>query len=66
MNDFQINKLSEILREHFNLFHADMICRAVQDDTISVEDFKLGVLAIKSAENNSFDDEFTPQQFKNV
>ena len=66
MNNLQIDKLSEILRNHFNLFHADMIYRAVQDDTISVEDFKLGVLAIKSAENKSFDDEFIPQQFQNV
>ena len=65
MNEQQIDKLLNILQQHFNLFHANLICRAVQDDTISVNDFKFGVKAIQDSEECG-QDEFVPQVFQNV
>lgn len=59
-------KLSWLLESHYNLFHADMIQRALGDDTISLKDFVTGCVAIHTSERDTDDDEFTPNEFKNV
>lgn len=59
-------KLSWILEEHYNLFHADMISRALYDDNISLTDFVNGCLLIRINEKDNGDDEFVPEEFKNV
>lgn len=64
LND-SYGKLSWLLDAHYNLFHADMICRAIHDESISIEDFIHGVTMINTAERND-EDEFTPEEFKNV
>ena len=60
------DKLSWLLESHYNLFHADMIKRALGDDTISLKDFIEGCVAIHMSEKDTEDDEFTPKEFKNV
>lgn len=62
MND----KLSWLLESHYNLFHADMIQRAMNDDSISLKDFIVGCVAIYTSERDTNDNEFTPIVFKNV
>ena len=62
MND----KLSWLLESHYNLFHADMIQRAMNDDSISLKDFIAGCVAIHTSERDTDEDEFTPNEFKNV
>lgn len=57
-------KLSWFLENYYNLFHADLISRAMHDDSISLADFIDGVYAIKMDESEN--DEFVPEQFKNV
>ena len=59
-------KLSWLLQSHYNLFHADMIQRALNDDTISFKDFILGCVAIHTSERDTDDCEFTPEEFKNI
>lgn len=59
-------KLSWLLESHYNLFHADMIQKALGDDTISLKDFIAGCVAIHVSERDTDDDEFTPNVFKNV
>ena len=66
MNEEQSRKLSWLLGTRFNLFHSDMIQRAITDDSIDLDNFALGVRAIENAEKNGDDDEFTPMHFKNV
>lgn len=65
-NQAMEEKLNELLQQYFNLFHADMIQRAVMDDSITVDDFRTGVMQIKASEWQTDDDEFTPDVFKNV
>ena len=60
------NKLSWLLQSHYNTFHADMIQRAMNDDSISAEDFIKGCVAIHTSERDTNDDEFTPAEFQNV
>ena len=62
MND----KLSWLLESHYNLFHADMIQRAMNDDSISIKDFVTGCVAIHTSERDTDDNEFTQKEFKNV
>lgn len=59
-------KLSWFLEHHYNLFHADMIYRAILDDSVSANDFINGVIAIGLAESDDDSDEFTPEEFINV
>lgn len=59
-------KLSWLLQCHYNLFHADMIQRAMYDDSVSLLDFIVGCVAIHQSEKQSDDDEYTPSEFKNV
>lgn len=62
MND----KLSWVLHYHHNLFHADMVERAINDDSVTLDDFIKGYEQICISERDTDDDEFTPNEFKNV
>lgn len=59
-------KLSWLLESNYNLFHADMISRAIYDDNVSLKDFIVGCAAIHISERDTDDDEFTPKEFENV
>lgn len=65
-SDTMQDKLSWLLQSHYNTFHADMIQRAMNDDSISAEDFIKGCVAIHTSERDTNDDEFTPAEFQNV
>ena len=56
-------KLSWLLESHYNLFHADMIQRALNDDSISLQEFVDGCTAIDASERYTENDEFTPKEF---
>ena len=66
LTSLMIEKVSWLLDTHYNLFHSDMICRAMQDDDVSLKDFITGCVAIHESEKNTDDDEFTPKEFENV
>ena len=61
-----VEKISRYLQTRHNMFHADMIQRAMFDDSISAEDFINGCVAIHASERDTDDDEFTPAEFENV
>jgi len=61
-----LEKLSWLLQSHYNTFHADLIQRAMTDVNVSFKDFILGCVAIHTSERDTDDDEFVPEQFKNV
>ncbi len=67
-----IDKISWYLSARHNLFHADMIQRAMFDDAISQADFIEGVTDIVTIEGcdektgTKCADEYTPAVFKNV
>ena len=47
----------------YNIFHADLITRAIQDENISVEEFEGGCITIDAAEFIN-EDEFVPKGWK--
>ena len=49
MTDLEIGKVTYILTQKYNIFHADLIARAIQDDSMSIEDFWSGCLTIDAA-----------------
>lgn len=55
-----------ILESHFNLFHSDLICRAIHDDNVSLNDFINGVESIGLSEYEYENDEYVPSEFANV
>ena len=57
------DKITALLRHHYNLFHSDMIYDAMMDDDISTEDFIQGIKTIGWAERDD-EDEFIPAEFK--
>ena len=59
-------KLSWLLQSHYNLFHADLIQRAMTDTNVSIKDFILGCVAIHTSERDTDNDEFVPKEFENV
>lgn len=63
--DFE-DKLDWLLCSHLNLFHADMVNRALHDKNVCLKDFITGYTAIYTSECNDGDEEFTPTEFKNV
>ena len=64
-NDSQ-GKLGWLLDSHYNMFHADMISRALHDDSVTIQDFIHGCVSIAMAERDMDDDEFIPKEFENV
>ena len=60
MTYLEIEKVNYLLLQSYNMFHADMILRAIQDDTLSLNDFIHGRNLIKGAEREDLD-EFVPK-----
>ena len=65
MTDLEIGKVNYILTQKYNIFHADLIARAIQDENISVEEFEGGCITIGAAEFID-EDEFVPAGWENV
>lgn len=60
-----VEKISWYLQTRHNMFHADMIQRAMFDDKVTMADFIGGATEIVVSERDTDDDEFTPTQFQN-
>ena len=58
--------VAKLLENKYNLFHSDMICRAMFDTEISLDDFKRGVEKIGYMEAQEDSDEYTPIEFEKV
>lgn len=65
MTELEIGKVNYILTQKYNISHADLIARAIQDDNMSMEDFWSGCLTIDAAEFID-DDEYVPDGWENV
>ncbi len=66
MSEKTIEKLSWLVCCHYNVFHADLITRAMTDDNISMKDFIIGCVQIHQSEKDNEYDEFVPKEFENV
>lgn len=60
------DKMYEILLYHWNIFHADMITRALYDENLPVDKFIAGYKKIAQSEENEDSDEFIPEEYKNI
>lgn len=65
MTQKEIDKVNSLLMLKFNIFHADLITRAIQDESISVDKFEIGCDLIGIAEQRD-DDEFVPRGWEEV
>lgn len=65
MTQKEIEKVNCFLKQKFNIFHADLITRAMQDESISVEEFEGGCITIDAAEFIN-EDEFVPSGWEGV
>ena len=65
MTQKEIEKVNCFLRRKYNIFHADLITRAVQDERISVDKFEIGCYLIAIAEQQD-KDEFVPKGWEEV
>lgn len=61
MNEQTEEKILNLLREHFNLFHSYVIMGMLTDDNISLQDFRQEVEKIKEAEKNDIDEYDKPE-----
>lgn len=59
MTNSQAEKLTTLLEAHYNLFHADLIHKALTDDYITLSSFSNGIKEILRAETKD-NDEFVP------
>ena len=59
-------KLSWLLQQKFNLFHADLISRALHDDSIDIFSFMEGFKEVERSERDTDNDEFVPEVFAEV
>lgn len=60
-----IEKVNSFLKRSYSIFHADLITRAMQDESISVEQFEIGCDLIGIAEQQD-KDEFVPKGWEEV
>ena len=65
MTQKEIEKVNSLLMTKYNIFHADLITRAVQNDRITVEQFKIACGIIAMAERSD-GDEFVPKGWEEV
>lgn len=65
MTQEEIEKVNCILMRKYNIFHADLITRAIQDESISVDKFVIGCNLIGLAEEQD-KDEFVPKGWEEV
>lgn len=59
MTNSEMDKLGALLEQRYGLFHADLIMRAILDESVSCEDFIHGCEEILA--NEVDEDEYTPQ-----
>nr|DAX98900.1 MAG TPA: hypothetical protein [Caudoviricetes sp.] len=64
MTNSEMDKLGALLEQRYSLFHADLIMRAISDESVSREDFMHGCEEILAKEVN--DDEYTPQCWEGI
>lgn len=65
MEKKEIEKVNSLLMTRYNTFHADLITRAVQDESISVEEFEGGCITICAAEQQD-NDYYVPSGWEEV
>lgn len=65
MTQKEIEKVNSLLKLKYNIFHADLITRAIQDESISVDKFEIGCNLIAIAELQD-KDEFVPKGWEEV
>ena len=65
MTQKEIEKVNCFLKLKYNIFHADLITRAMQDESISVGQFEIGCYLIAIAEKQD-KDEFVPKGWEEV
>ncbi len=65
MTQKEIEKANCFLKRKYNIFHADLITRAMQDESISVGQFEIGCGLIGIAEQQDKDD-FVPKDWEEV
>lgn len=65
MTELEIGKVNYILTQKYNIFHADLIARAIQNSSMSIENFWSGCLTIDAAEFID-EDEYVPAGWENV
>lgn len=65
MTEKEIEKVNYILKRKYNIFHADLITRAIQNDRITLEQFKVACGVIAMAERSG-NDEFVPKVWEGV
>lgn len=65
MTQKEIEKVNYILKRIYNIFHADLITRAMQDESISVGQFEIGCGIIAIAEQQD-KDKFVPKGWEGV
>lgn len=61
MNHQTEEKILNLLREHFNLYHSYFIMGMLTDDNISPQLFRKEVEKIKEAEKNDIDEYDNPE-----
>lgn len=61
MNHQTEEKILNLLREHFNLYHSYIIMDMLTDDNISPQVFRKEVEKIKEAEKNDIDEYDNPE-----
>lgn len=65
MTQEEIEKVNSLLMLKYNIFHADLITRAIQDESISVDKFGIGCNLIGIAEQQD-NDYFVPSGWEEV
>nr|DAX37914.1 MAG TPA: hypothetical protein [Caudoviricetes sp.] len=65
MTQEEIEKVNSLLMLKYNVFHADLITRAIQDENISVDKFVIGCNLIGIAEQQD-NDCFVPSGWEEV
>ena len=65
MTQEEIEKVNSLLMTRYNIFHADLITRAMQDENISIRQFEIGCGLIAIAEQQD-KDEFVPKGWEEV
>ncbi len=65
MEKKEIEKVNSLLMTKYNIFHADLITRAILDESISVDKFGIGCNLIGLAEEQD-NDYFVPSGWEEV
>lgn len=65
MTQKEIEKVNSLLMTKYNIFHADLITRAIQDESISVDKFVIGCNLIGLSEEQD-NDYFVPSGWEEL